>query len=594
MFKLLTYAGYDNKYGPHIFPIEPDIDRSIEHIKMARQLPEKIEAYIKSAEPIPGKTQLLIDAMGSSDYYGSNINGDYFPTAALDHKGPEYGYETFMHYGYPYKFHVNKDPAKAYGDKVTLADYDRNMHRVLLIIRVNDQKCQDILGDLAANRYWDVSMGCRVPQDFCSICGNAARNRGEYCAHLRYQMNKILPDGRRVCAINRRPKFFDISFVPIGAEKASHVLKKVANDTGARGVLEVWSSAELGERYYEKLAAAERKIAGEKSADITKEVPANNTKIEGVTSSDQQKMDEFMADAGQVKAQEEAIPPATLDALAQFPLKNVFATLAALGIDLRPQEFQRIILIKQGGAALMHKLAAHRLVFDERHPAPRPPKWSDEFAKLSIFDANEKIAMLLRPFVAERSCYPEILAARLQRFEKRADFEGYNRDSQWYPMTDEGKRLSSGVPGLIPASIALAAGFLVFRRAFPQLIEKSPAPIRTLAAQPWLLPVLIGAGVGASVGMSTLTASRPITPNGTGTGLDGKNSAVYHQPKIAGINPVLIGPASLAYYQSGVQQTMTRSDLKKHAAEPETDSLDASIVAAVHRLARRKSSVHAQ
>ena len=59
MYKLVTFAGYDNQTGPHIFPIEADVGRSLEHIKMARPLPASIEQYIATAKPVPGKTSPL-------------------------------------------------------------------------------------------------------------------------------------------------------------------------------------------------------------------------------------------------------------------------------------------------------------------------------------------------------------------------------------------------------------------------------------------------------------------------------------------------------------------------------------------------------
>jgi hypothetical protein len=407
MYKLVTFAGYDNNTGPHIFPIEPNVERTIGHIKMARPLPPKIEQYIRSAKPIPGKTQLLIDAMGAGEYYGSNVNGDYFPEEALRHKGSDYGHETFMHYAYPYKHHVNKDPARAYGEKVTLADYDPHMHRVLLIVRIDDTKCQDILGDLSNGRYWDVSMGCKVPWDQCSICKNKARNRGEYCPHLRYQMNKILQDGRRVFAYNHLPKFFDISFVTIGAEKASHVLKKVAYQGGPHPA---HPSAELGEQFYAKLALADKRAAQAKRAEIEKDVPsAPPANVQGATPEDKAKMNSFMSDAGDVKSMERPIPPQALNALAGFPMRKIFATIAALGIDLRPQEFQRIVLVKQGAAPLADQLDRHRLVFDETMPSKTPPAWSRELEHLSENDVSEKVAMVLRPYVAGRRvpCLPQ-------------------------------------------------------------------------------------------------------------------------------------------------------------------------------------------
>lgn len=553
MFKLVTFSGYDNRYGPHIFPIEPNVERSIGHIKMARPLPPEIEQYIRNAEPIPGKTQLLIDAMGSGEYYGSNVNGDYFPEESLKHKGSDFGYETFMHYAFPFKHHVNKDPSRAYGDKVVLSTYDPYMHRVLLIVRIDDSKCQDILSDLARNVYWNVSMGCRVPFDRCSICQNRARNRSEYCAHLRYQMNKILPDGRRVFAYNDRPKFFDISFVTIGAEKASHVLKKVAM---LHNELTDQSSALIGEIYYAKLAATGKRASQAKSAEIDKEISSEPpASIQGVTPEDCEKMNGFMQNAGAIKATEPPIPTPVLNSIAGFPLQKIFGTIAALGIDLRPQEFQRIILIKQGSAQLADELDRRRLVFDETNPSKRPPRWSHQFDHLTEDDVSEKVAMILRPYVKDRSCYPEILYARLASMEKRADFPGYNRDNQWYPMTEEGKRLTSGIQGMLPASMALAGGFLVFKRAFPGLATKGPTPIKAIAKYPWLLPILIGAGIGASVGFDVQNTPRQLSPNGTGRGLDGNNLASYHHSKTAGINPLArIGLIPLAYIYAGVQQ----------------------------------------
>jgi hypothetical protein len=544
MLKQITFSGYDRS-GPHIFPIEADVERTIGHIKMARPLPPVIEQYIKTAQPIPGKTQLLIDAMGAGEYYGSNVNGDYFPEEALAHRGSDYGFETFMHYAYPFKHHVNKDPARAYGEKVKLSAYDPHMHRVLLIVIVDDMKCQDILGDLAKNHYWDVSMGCKVPWDECSICHTRARNRAEYCPHLRYQMNKILNDGRRVFAFNRLPKFFDISFVTIGAEKASHVLQKVAQAGQTPNVV---LSADIGAAVYGKNAAQSKR------AEIEKDVPSQPAaNIQGATPDDKAKLVSFMDDAGEAKPQEQAIAPATLNQMAQQPLGDVFSTLSSLGIGLRPEEFQRIVLVNQGAAPLADKLAAHRMVFDERDAGGTIPGWAKDFGNYHHGRVSEKVAHQVAPYMAARSCYPEPLFNRLQKMASKG---GYDRNSQWFPMTEEGKRKSSGIKGLGPMSIALATGFLVFRRAFPGLIAKSPTPVKLLAANPWLLPVLVGAGVGASVGISNMSAPMPLTAHGHGTGLDGKNTGAYHGSKTASV--MHLGTLPLAYISAGNHQRQWR------------------------------------
>ena len=546
MYKLLTFSGYDSRTGPHIFPIEADVDKSIGHIKMARELPSEIEQYIRNSQPVPGKTQLLIDAMGAGEFYGSNVNGDYFHEESLRHDGPEYGHRTFMIYAYPFKHHVNKDPARAYGDKVVLASYDSRMHRVLLIVRVDDSKCRDILGDLDSGTYWDVSMGCRVPWDECSICHNRAKNRGEYCTHLRYQMNKILQDGRRVVAYNRRPKFFDISFVTIGAEKASHILKKVASMSPQ----EQQSSAALGEIYYQKFAKAEKSAAQLKRAEIEKEVPSQPAaNIQPATAADKAKVNDFLQAAGKMKSHECRIPNGALDHMAQHPMKDVFTTLAALGIDLRPNEFQRIALVKQGAIKLADALEHHRLVFDETKLSPTIPKWAMDFRNFDHGAINEKVAMIIRPWIRDRSCYPEILAQRARLMSKQAELDfQYDRDSQWYPMTDDEKRKASGMHGLIPASAALATGFMVFRRIFPGLKTSGPAPLKAIARHPWPLPMLIGAGVGASVGFQTMSEPMPLTKKGSVTGLDAKKRASYH-----GANTVGHGMITLAYVYSQAQ-----------------------------------------
>ena len=177
--------------------------------------------------------------------------------------------------------------------------------------------------------------------------------------------------------------------------------------------------------------------------------------------------------------------------------------------------------------------------------------------------------------------------------EKKADFAGYDRDSQWYPMTDDEKRRASGVRGMIPASMALASGFLVFRLAFPGLVTKGPAPMKAMAKHPWLLPMLIGAGIGASVGFDIKGKPMAVSPQGTGQGVDAKNSPAYHQSKTAGTDLLTsMSPASLAYIHSGVQQRKWQQGTAKIAssrfAPMNKTALDTTIFGAVTRLAKKK------
>ena len=86
-------------------------------------------------------------------------------------------------------------------------------------------------------------MACRTPSDTCSICGNVAHTRQEYCTHLRNELGRIYPDGRKVSAINDQPlTFIDISIVVRPADVTSSVLQKVASEGD-----EVIGSAEQAE-----------------------------------------------------------------------------------------------------------------------------------------------------------------------------------------------------------------------------------------------------------------------------------------------------------------------------------------------------------
>lgn len=554
MYKHLTFAGYDHA-GPHIFPIEADRERTVGHIKLARPLPPRVEQYIKTAKPIGGKTQLLVDALGAGEYWGDNANGDLFPEAALRHDGDDYGFRTFERHAHPFKHHLNSSPKHAYGDRVTLAEYDPVMHRVLLVVSIHDDKCQDILRELAAGKYADVSMGSRVPFDRCSICNNKARTRAEYCPHLRYQMRKILPDGRRVCAINDYPRFFDISFVTVGAEKAAHVLKKVAH---AIAPYAVRSSAEEGERIYGKLAA-QLKASATKEADIDKVVPSNLPRFEAsrpMDGANTAKMVELVRGAGALKAKEPPLPDGVLDQLAGFPLGALASTLTALALPLKPEEFQRIILVRIGQRPLADKLAQKGIVFDEHQVAAATPSWARPVERFDVAAVNEKIAILLQPYVAARSGYPEPLRARLERLEKRAEPEDrtpmiYNR--QWYPREAEESQPAGGASSaFVPAALALAAGFLLLKKQFPQLAESGPVVM--VERHPWLLPILLAGGVGVGVGLHSLLTPRPLNDVSS---VDGMKRASYDAVSKMAMRDVpwmRLGFVPLTYLQAGSQK----------------------------------------
>jgi hypothetical protein len=212
-------------------------------VKTAGVHPE-IQAFKQNLSPEPDKTYLHILALGAGEFYGSNLNNDYFPWDGLSHdhtKIPHkyvHGYKTFLN-AHAFAHHQNNDPTKAYGD-VLVSVLNEKMKRVELIAVVDHAKCRALGGDkilekLIEGKDMATSMGCRIPYDTCMICGNNAPTRKEYCECMLKRAGQILPDGRKVCVTNPFPRFFDISFVYIGADRTSHVLEKIATavDMGA-------------------------------------------------------------------------------------------------------------------------------------------------------------------------------------------------------------------------------------------------------------------------------------------------------------------------------------------------------------------------
>jgi len=219
--------------------------------------------------------------------HNSNINGDHFPEAALIHAPPgwsgnpltdkvlakswPYGFPTFYN-AHPFAHHRNKDPSRAYG-QVELALWNDQMKRVELVVRVDYDKCCNFGGvpvwdKLKEGQFPDVSMGSKVPFDTSSITldwklykeahttFNAKRHkhpglavlefhrklkakngvgipglsitRDDYDDYCKKAMNRILPDGRKVFVYNDYPRFFDISFVFIGADRTAKVMVYIA------------------------------------------------------------------------------------------------------------------------------------------------------------------------------------------------------------------------------------------------------------------------------------------------------------------------------------------------------------------------------
>lgn len=225
----------------------------------------EIQTFWDSIGPDDENSYLWVIGVSAREFYGCNNNGDAFDEDELRKT-----HEAFTNSAHVFVQHVNKDPAKSIG-KPVFSWYNEPMHRVELILKVDKKvaNAAETVKKIVEGTPIFVSMGCTVDHDVCSICGNEAKTRKDYCDHLRYNMKKILEDGRQVYALNPNPKFFDISIVARPADPTAFTLDKRASENGFDDPEKVVLSADLGEAsnvYAQKIASLN------KIGDIIKKV----------------------------------------------------------------------------------------------------------------------------------------------------------------------------------------------------------------------------------------------------------------------------------------------------------------------------------
>lgn len=329
----------------------------------------EVQEYLDKLASRDDKTYALVNALSSGEYYGSNRNGDYFPEKALK----DY-HKTFEAMGHVYIRHINKDPKKALGS-VKLAHYNDKMKRVELVLELDNAKAEPLLKRLDKGELPAVSMGCKVPKDTCSICGNEATKIANYCEHLKDNMNKVMPNGKKVYAINNQPKFFDISVVTIPAEKTASFIKKISGkkamsfDKSANGLNDMpltWAQSFAKTASLESQAEIKKKIDG---------------KIEAI-SEDPKKL---------ILELQKRLSKGTIEKLSKYPLGEVLSTFIGLRIMPIREDFQKLALYSMGKAEGAELLEQNNICF-VLDPALKATFPDD----ISLNHFNEKIAGLLK------------------------------------------------------------------------------------------------------------------------------------------------------------------------------------------------------
>lgn len=334
-------------------------------VKVASQ--NEIDQYIAQGfTPDPNYLYLHVIAMGAGEYYGCNKNGDYFPERAL-----KIYHKTFETNAKVYKEHDNKPHSKSYG-YVAKAYYNPEMHRVELLLAVNKHDAPDIVAKVERGEIPEVSMGCKIPHDVCSICGNKAANKLQYCEHIRHNLKQIYSDGRQAVMLNLQPTFFDISFVFRRADKIALTLKKVASEG----------------------ASTDHVVDVEKLAEHDKEIPAEAVvRILG---------SKIFDSLPEIEKHEPNLPVGLLDRLAlHYSIPDILQSSGVSMIPLKPQEFARIIIIKHG----MPTSSFHDVLSGIMQAQPEE--------RYSPGNVVQDILTLLAPYLASRSSYGPLLGNRM-------------------------------------------------------------------------------------------------------------------------------------------------------------------------------------
>lgn len=406
------------------FPDEPqvniiDFDKTKGMLKQAAD--SRVAAFTSSIMPEPDKIYVHILAMGAGEYFGANRNADYFPeNNLLDH------YKTFeTSPAHIFRNHINKDPKKAIG-QVIFAIYNERMHRVEVVAWIDKNLGADIVRRLEAGDFPATSMACRTPYDVCSICGNKAHTRQEYCDHLSSQLGKVYPDGRKVMALNVAPlKFFDMSIVVRPADITSSILQKVASENeDIHSSVDAAEEAGLGEVSITKQATLK------KLSEFIKEVDGEVVDYSGT-------VDKML---NKTRDPELALIPT----LKNFKLHDVFSTMAHLGISPSISFLAELIAIKTHGD---HMEGVGNLVqsFVSQLGADNVSIPEEEYS--ALHDPVPSIASALSAQVPDCSLLPEFVEKRAYHGYGAAGNVGYVGNGPFLEPTNYEKFKATNLKG---------------------------------------------------------------------------------------------------------------------------------------------------
>lgn len=431
-------------------------------------LGSEMREYLATVKPKEGYAYLLIAAMGDQNW-GTNRNGDYWPTKGLSNPTPEFGYKTYEENGHWYHHHQNKDPYPSYGNVIKSVWNDR-MGRIELVVEVDLNKDDKTRMALELGETIQTSMGSKIKWDCCVVChpnweefykipeeemiiiskeNDLAKiheigkkysvdltyitklnpdggpvgihsNMSKYCDHMKKMRCQILPSGQQVCVANMRPRFFDISLVGVNADKSSFVLAKVAEEGKMPNSLP-------GEEYPNEdipdtPEAEVPKLPDIKTADQIDSPGDSNIhkEIEGgeVIADDFKDIEKYYTDhiCPEMYRKEPELPDKVVDEMAgKYSLPEILSSFLAMGMFPHPREFQRVVMIQMGKQDELKRVDDNGdyLRLSDINPVEMEHEPDEYPIGISPGAVNEDLMQMLKHFFWERSGYRRPLVKRM-------------------------------------------------------------------------------------------------------------------------------------------------------------------------------------
>lgn len=249
----------------------------------------------------PDHTLVHLAPVAASEYYSSNVNGDGFKEETCKH-----AHRTFLA-AHKFHEHDNQDSKKGTGRPVASA-YNDKLHRIEILVDLDNKKNASILQDLEKGECPSWSMACKIDFDICNQCNNHAtsphgpgpqsddpqelsRPKAGYCKCAKTMLGALLDNGSRVYVDNPHPHFFDISDVATPAEVIASTMRfrKAASASVPVGMggndlaVRMGLDAPLYTRVSQPSAMFRKLALGKKLAEMEKQIPVTVERFRNLT-----------------------------------------------------------------------------------------------------------------------------------------------------------------------------------------------------------------------------------------------------------------------------------------------------------------------